>query len=53
MKKYVILGLILLIVAGGLIYTQLESNAHPNKKMVLGYTTSEESSFQSLKEYHE
>ncbi|PAE08418.1 glycosylase [Terribacillus saccharophilus] len=53
MKKYVILGLILLIVAGGLIYTQLKSNAHPNKKMVLGYTTSEESSFQSLKEYHE
>lgn len=53
MKKYVILGLILLIAAGGLIYTQLESNAHPNEKIVLGYTTSKESSYQSLKEFHE
>ncbi|MGG1592490.1 glycosyl hydrolase family 18 protein [Terribacillus saccharophilus] len=53
MKKYVILGLILLIAAAGLIYTQLKSNASPSEKMVLGYTTSEESSFQSLKEYHE
>lgn len=53
MKKYIILGLILLIAAGGLIYTQSRSNALPNEKMVLGYTTSEESSFHSLKEYHE
>ncbi|WP_366248069.1 glycosyl hydrolase family 18 protein [Terribacillus aidingensis] len=53
MKKYVVIGLILLIAAGGLIYTQLRSNAQPNEKMVLGYTTSDESSFHSLKEYHE
>ncbi|PAF23157.1 glycosylase [Terribacillus saccharophilus] len=53
MKKYVILGLILLIAAGGLIYSQLKTNAQSNEKMVLGYTTSEESSYQSLKEYHE
>lgn len=52
MKKYVVIGLILLIAAGGIIYSQLKTKAPPNEKMVLGYTTSEESSFQSLKDYH-
>ncbi|MFP7476887.1 glycosyl hydrolase family 18 protein [Terribacillus saccharophilus] len=53
MKKYVIIGLILLIAAAGLIYSQLKTNTKTNDKMVLGYTTSEESSLLSLKDYHE
>ncbi|MFP7492899.1 glycosyl hydrolase family 18 protein [Terribacillus saccharophilus] len=53
MKKFIILGLVLLVAAAGLIYSQLKPKALHNEKMVLGYTTSEESSFQSLKKYHD
>ncbi|QXE01457.1 glycosyl hydrolase family 18 protein [Terribacillus sp. DMT04] len=52
MKKIAAFAIIILIAAGGLVFTQGKYKAHADEKVILGYTTSDNTSLQSIKDYH-
>jgi spore germination protein YaaH len=52
MKKIAVFAIIILIATGSIVFSQGKYKAQDEEKVILGYTTSDSTSFQSIRNYH-